>query len=277
MKIQEVAKLSPVDRLCYWIRERHNIYLRRLQGKPKPWTDDEILQSIFFTNPYRENDKVTVWFRDNIREPLRDRPEVLFATVCFRWFNLPEPTGRVLMSPFCSASQSRTLTPLGRLMLSLCCNWDPNTTFHVLDGLRKEKKQIFTGAFMINSPPGQGKLEAIVERITNVWEDRKDLVDFFYPVQGRTMQKAHERLTKYPGMGGFMAYEVVCDLRYTYLLENATDKLTWCNPGPGAIRGMCRILGIPFDASNNSTSPPCPPGFQEECQKLLKLAQRSSR
>ena len=43
MKIKEVKRLKPVDRLIYWIRERHNIYLRRKAGKPKPWTDDEIL------------------------------------------------------------------------------------------------------------------------------------------------------------------------------------------------------------------------------------------
>ena len=39
-----------------------------------------------------------------------------------------------------------------------------------------------------------------------------------------------------------MAYEIVCDLRYTYFLRDATDKDTWTHLGPGAKRGMERLL-----------------------------------
>jgi hypothetical protein len=51
MKIERVAKLSPESRFLYWIKERHAIYLRREAGEEKPWTDDEMLQRYFFTNP----------------------------------------------------------------------------------------------------------------------------------------------------------------------------------------------------------------------------------
>jgi hypothetical protein len=40
-----------------------------------------------------------------------------------------------------------------------------------------------------------------------------------------------------------MAYEIICDLRYTYLLEDATDINTWTNPGPGCHRGLARLEG----------------------------------
>ena len=97
MRIAEVLTLTPPERFVYWIRERHSIHLKRQAGAPKPWTDDEILQSNFFTNPYRENDKTTAWFRTHVREPLRTDPAVILATVIFRWFNLIS-TGEVLMS-----------------------------------------------------------------------------------------------------------------------------------------------------------------------------------
>jgi hypothetical protein len=84
MLVSKVSSLSTEARFLYWIRERHSIYLRRKAGKPKPWTDDAILQNYFFTNPYRENDKTTVWFRETIREPLRNDPRVLMATVIFQ-------------------------------------------------------------------------------------------------------------------------------------------------------------------------------------------------
>jgi hypothetical protein len=52
----------------YWISERHSIFLRRQEGKPKPWTDDPILRDYKFTNPFRENDRGTVWLRENFLE-----------------------------------------------------------------------------------------------------------------------------------------------------------------------------------------------------------------
>src|SRR4051812_37444375 len=95
MLTSQVKKLSPIDRFTYWISERHNIFKKRRAGKPAPWTDDEILQGYFFTNPYRENDKTTAWFRERVRNPLRDSHHVIMATVIFRWFNLIS-TGEML-------------------------------------------------------------------------------------------------------------------------------------------------------------------------------------
>lgn len=247
MKIADVAQLSPLDRFLYWIRERHQVYLRRRAGKPKPWTDDEILQRFFFTNPYRENDKVTQWLRDKIREPLRDDPRVMFATVCFRWFNLPS-TAEALMR--------------GR---NLLLSWDAADAFQRLDTIRKAKGQVFTGAYMINSPGGEPKLEAILRRISNVWG---------YRLVGKSLESAHRELTQFDGMGGFMAYEVVCDLRYTYLLEHAPDKLTWCNPGPGCIRGLYRIAGEEIKNKSNATAPPLPRDWRKRMTDLLAITQQ---
>ena len=266
MIISEVAKLSPLNRFLYWMRERHNIYLKRRAGAPKPWTDDEVLRSFFFTHPYRELDKVTVWFKENIREPLRDRPEVLFATICFRWFNLPE-TGNILAELPWTEHQ-------GNLLL----HWDPEEALSRLREVRDVRKgQVFTGAFMINSPPGRPKLEAIVERINNVWDNREALKMMWEGRGSYSMQDVHKALTQYDGLGGFMAYEIVCDLRYTAMLEEAPDKMTWCNVGPGARRGLYRVLGVPFEKGNNSTSPPPLPNEMDEMRKLLAIAQKRLR
>lgn len=245
MKVAEVAKLSPLDRFLYWIRERHAIYIRRKAGEARPWTDDEVLQRYFFTNPYRENDKVTVWFRENIREPLHNDSRVVFATVAFRWFNLPS-TGQVL----------KTAGLLNR--------WDTATAVKALSKIRDEGNKVFTGAFNIsNSGSTKPKINRVCEDyIQPVWEDRQSLLrDLRKP--GMTMEAAHARLMEYPGLcgSGFMAYEVVCDLRYTYILENASDKLTWSNPGPGARRGLNRLMNRPIDG-------PCK-DYQAESVKLL--------
>lgn len=255
---------------------------------PKPWTDDEILQTVFFTNPYRELDKVTVWFRQNIRDPLRDSPEVLFATVAFRWFNFPH-TAMVLMGNDRPSNSPKSTGPfrfeswgLGNLFIA----WDPQEALERLSDVRKREGmgngsgQIFTGAYMINSPAGKPKLEAIIERVDQVWQRREEIVcEIMAPHNGCTLQEAHKLLMQFPGMGGFMSYEVVCDLRYTYLLGNAPDILTWANPGPGAIRGICRLLNIDFPKGKNSHgfTPSVKFDFCEEAQKIRKVMENQLR
>jgi hypothetical protein len=245
MLVEEVAGLSPLRRFLYWCRERHQIFLRRRAGLPAPWTDDVILQTYFFTNPYRENDKFTVWLRENVRGPLSDDPRVLFAVIAARWFCWA-PTVRILMglNPCPEAKGNGE---------NLLLEWDTGEALRRLGWFKDEGEQVFTGAFNIsNSGSTKPKINRVCEDyIQPAWEAcgwegwiQEDLAMGAYE-QKSTMEGAHELLGTLPGMGGggFMAYEVVCDLRYTPYLEHAPDKLTWSNPGPGAKRGMNVVLG----------------------------------
>ena len=252
MLVKDVAELPPIERLLYWIEERHAVFLRRKVGNPKPWTDDEVLQSVFFTNPYREHDKTTVWFRENVRDPLRDDPRVLFATICFRWFNLIA-TGYHLKNN------------------DLLTEWDQRKAVRILSELRKMGRSVFTGAFMIPAVPGTKKIEHVCDCLQPIWQNRKQLVE---EIKDSTLQNAHENLTLYSYLGNFMAYEVVTDLRFTYLLGKAIDRLTWCNPGPGCIRGLYRLSGAEIKSKSNATSPPKPKDWQEQMIKMLKTTQR---
>ena len=264
MLIEAAKKLSPLERFLYWIRERHTIYCKKESGQPKPWTDDEILQKYFFCNVYREADKTTVWFKKNIRDPLKNSPDVVMATIIFRWFNLPSTIKSIM-----SFNTRQPTKPFGMLQ-----NWDRTAVYRVLKGLRENGCQIFTGAYMINSPANEGKLEAICRRIDQVWKDRHTILEWVErSYNNRSMQGLHSVLTRYEGLGGFMAYEIVCDLRYTYVLRAAPDKLTWCNPGPGAIRGLYRVFDRDFVKGNNASAPKLPEDWTERTQELLGIVQ----
>jgi hypothetical protein len=233
MRIEDVGKLSSLQRFLYWITERHAVHVKRTAGEPRPWTDDTVLQNYFFTNPYRENDKTTVWFRENIRERLRNEPEVLMATVIFRWFNLIE-TGRVLLDEDSPEGVQRDLT----------VDWDPDVATERLTAQWDDgKNPVFTGAYMIKAGNGERgcKIPNVCTSIQRLWEDKDRLVEMCY--HDCRLRALWEILIEYPNLGGFMAYEIVCDLRYTYLLEDATDVDTWANPGPGALRGLLRLEG----------------------------------
>lgn len=264
MLIEDVVKLPVRDRFLYWCRERFAISKKRQAGKSRPWTDDVVLQQYFFTNPYREMDKTTVWFKQHVRDPLRIESTVLMATVIFRWFNLPE-TGHILMGQHMEdwdRDWPRT---------NLLVDWSEQDAVSRLNALwNSGANPVFTGGFMIkagNGPRGS-KIPSICQAISNVWNDRAIL---YKAINGGSMKNAWEEIMEYPFLGGFMAYEIVCDLRYTHILEHADDKETWCNQGPGAIRGMNRIHERPLQQRIPKKQ------WAEETQQLLKLCHQRLR
>jgi len=259
MITDQVGQMTVLERFLYWIQERHRIYLAKEAGQPKPWTDDKVLQSYFFTNPYRENDKVTKWFRDTVRNPLRDDPRVLMATVIFRWFNLPS-TGHILMD---APPEYLERTPDFDNRANLLTHWDAAEAQHRLETVRDRGQKVFTGAYMIkscNGPPGC-KIGSVCQAINAVWQRREWLIQVCQERQ--TLEGLCGELIRFKFLGGFMSYEIVCDLRHTYLLQQATDVDTWCNPGPGANRGLNRMLDL--DMEGNITNKT----WRTETTKLL--------
>lgn len=205
-------------------RERHRIAVKRGRAEPFPWTDDPILREYRFTNVFRELDATTVWFRQNIREPLRDDPRVLLATIAFRWFNKIE-TGRVLQ------------WGRGPMNTNLFLEW---STVYANRRLRDSGPPWITGAYIIKTPNGMDKLDGVlwcIEQCAN------DIERLYRDMAGISLEAAWKFLCQMPYMGPFMAYEVITDLRHTHMLESALDKNTWANPGPGCRRGLSRLVG----------------------------------
>ena len=48
---------------------------------------------------------------------------------------------------------------------------------------------------------------------------------------------------QYPGMGSFLAAQVICDLKYVEPLRSADDWRTWAASGKGSLRGLNRVMG----------------------------------
>jgi len=238
--IQELR--DRLDLYFYWIQERETIRINKevLQHEP-PWTNDPILQKFKFCQVFREEDRTTRWFKRNIRNVWRDEPEVLMATVIFRWFNFIE-TGRTLIRH------------------NLHIEWDRKKAIEEIT----KQDQWITGAYIIKTPNRMDKVTGVSECISHMWNDREKLVDKI--LESKSLEKAWEILRDYPYMGPFMAYEVVTDLRHTYLLREATDILTWANAGPGAMRGLNRLAGRDLDFSRR-THP-----WNDEMRELWELS-----
>lgn len=217
-----------LDRYTYWIEERERIrYLKEELKQEPPWTGDPILKEFKFCQVFREDDRTTRWFRTHMREPLRNSPEVFMATIAFRFFNLIE-TGRTLLDN------------------NLHIEWDRPKA---IEEIKKNPKWI-TGAYIVKSPNRMDKVTGVTECVSHIWDDRENIVKQLESFT--TLEEAWKFLMQYPYIGPFVSYEMVTDLRHTYLLEDATDICSWGNPGPGAMRGLNRLTGRPLEFCKRS-------------------------
>lgn len=236
MKITKSNK--NVKAFIKFMKKRHNIYLERYVKKtPYPWTKDVILNTYKFTNVYRELDRVTIWVKNNIRQQYKDHKYLWFMLCIFRQINWP-PT---IMDMLVCNDDTWPYATKGGV-------WDYRKAMKVMRFRKKKKLKVYTGAYILNAQYAGftngkkiDKPEFTCKYVLNyLWKDRVKLTKIME--EAATLQEVVEALLPYPGWGGFTAYEVACDMRYTRYLKNAKDKLTYANPGPGAMRGMNRIL-----------------------------------
>lgn len=234
--------MSRVPRIPYapllkFMEARHRIYLEREAGNPKPWTKDPILQNYRFCNVYRELDTVTIWIRENIREPYANHPNLWFMLCMARQINWPD-TLQEIMDAGAWPDTRYDWRKVRKIMLAR----------------QARGEKLYTGAYMLNAhgtAPDDPKDKAFFTTklvLDSVWQAQRDVGRAF---EHGGMQEAWASLLPFHGWGGFTAYEVVCDARHTRYGRNvpwSQDARTWAHAGPGAKRGLNRLLGFPAKA-----------------------------
>lgn len=206
--------------LFAFMKERHNIYLRRQRGEPKPWTKDPILQQYKFCNVYRELDTVSIWIRENWREQYKNSAFIWFVMSVARYVNWPETLVEI----------SDPLYP-----------WNAKQVCKVLNRRRNAGEQVFGGAYFLNSIGP--KIESIVnDRLDLLWKNRKLILAQLEDVT--SLEETYEVLQQQYGFGSFMAAQVVADLKFTprFAEDRMHDWWTFAVSGPGSKRGMLRVF-----------------------------------
>ena len=96
LKRQEVY-----DLYWYFAFERQNIFIKKFQNLPAPWTQDEILKEYKFCNTYRLNDRVSQYLLRNViyNGQKYSNKDMLFRIVLFKLFN-KESTWELLLNKF---------------------------------------------------------------------------------------------------------------------------------------------------------------------------------
>lgn len=234
----------------HWIAERQSIYQKKQAGEPKPWTTDEIMQRYKFCNVFREQDTVTIWIDKNIRQRWASHPYLWFALCVARRINLPE-----------------TLAQLDDLLV----DWDWVKAEAILNNRRKSKQQIYSSAYMLTTggrsvPKNYDTCHNILQ---SLWEKREVITNHLENLtkRQRTLEYLFNVFSKgHVGYSGFIAYEIVTDMRHTRYLLGAKDIDTWANAGPGAIRGLNRLYERPLQTKVKACT------TNKEMQQLLSYS-----
>ena len=221
------TKLSPARPTVvydtYWrfAAERQEVFFRKLEGHPSPWTDDSILAKYKFTNAYRASDRVSQYLiKHVIYEGDQSPVEVFFRILLFKLFNKIE-TWELLQNQ---------LTEIRQTDYSFQ-KYDEVLTKALSSGIR-----IYSGAYIM--PSGRTSFGysrkhrnhlLLLERMI---EDEVPRTIFNLP----SMDMVFEVLRSYPTIGDFLAYQFATDLNYSNL--TTYSEMEFVVPGPGALDGV---------------------------------------
>jgi alpha-glutamyl/putrescinyl thymine pyrophosphorylase clade 1 len=216
--------------LFYWVREREQIRRRKdMDLDQASWTLDPILATYRFCNVRREDDRVTVWVREHIREPFAGHPQLWLMLCIARQINWP-PTLDSLVNGFGSWPDQE--------------GFDLKCLVAQLQARKSSGEKIYTGAYMISAPADKGADKQLYIGdvvIGDLWRRRDIFAKHF--ARQPSLQRTHELIMRSNGWGPFMAYQAVVDMRFTGLLRHAGDALSWAAAGPGTLRGLNRLYG----------------------------------
>lgn len=203
-------------------KDRHEIYLKKSQGQPAPWTDDPVLQQYKFCNVYRELDRGTKYYIDQCNRELDDDASPLVLSIIYRLVN--------------NRDFFEWIGGIPELV---------NESDALVDAAKDYSKMYgtFVGDSYMTfacSRKGETKADSLGRVVDWLGEHFGDWnVDVFE--KARTLQEAHAALCKIPYVGPFIAYEILCDLFHIgYLPQFSIND--WTNVGPGAKPSLATLF-----------------------------------
>ena len=199
-----LSRFGPTPILdTYWrfATERQNIFFRRYEGQPGPWTQDPVLLKHKFTNVYRASDRVSQYLiREVIYKGVQTPNEWFFRTILFKIFNKIE-TWECLVARFGIPT------------------WESYEHGAYTAALTKQKAKepIYSAAYMMPQP-ALGADTKHENHLFLLEKMMRDELPYRLIVDCPDMEDAYEKLLSYPSVGPFLAYQYVIDpRRYTSL------------------------------------------------------------
>jgi len=210
----------------YWrfAAARQEVFVKRVGGRPGPWTDDPIISGHRFTNAYRASDRASQYL---IRSVIYDGPqtaqEIFFRTLLFKLFNRIDTwellTRRLGEQPSWAQFQMRRYE-------------------RIFDEAMASGQRLYSAAYIMPSPPfGKKRKHAnhlqLLERMMSDGVPRK-------VSNARSLEGIYDLLRSYPSFGAFLAFQFTIDLNYSVLTD--FSEMDFVVAGPGARNGIAKCF-----------------------------------
>ena len=211
--------MSNAELVARFVQAREDARLDNELGGPRRCTD-KVIQAYRFCNVQREDDKVTRWLKKYWRDPYWQHENFIPAMILARMVNWP-PTLAYMNFPLV---------------------WDENHIVHCIHSMASRGKA-WTGAYVITT------CGRPMDKATYVVQTAAQALGLptYQPRPENTLDGLWTSLRGHDGLGaGFIAAQVVADVKYTPLLQDAPDWWTWAVPGPGSRRGINRYYELPL-------------------------------
>lgn len=212
----------------YWMCERMNIFWKKYEGKPAPWTDDEVLRNGKFCNVYRCLDRVSQYLLSHvIYNGKKYEPEdIFFRILLFKHFNKIE-TWELMEKEFGEITYEVGLENIAKF----------------LDDCIERKIAIYGNAYIINCffyqyPEYKHITELSKHRAHfRIYEDEifqnGHLYDF---LEAGSLEELFWVFRKMKIYGDFTAQQYAIDLNYSTLFNFSENDFVIT--GPGSIKGI---------------------------------------
>ncbi len=209
------------DTFWEFAAERQEVFFRKLDGFPPPWTEDPVIARYKFTNAYRASDRVSQYLiRQVIYEGDASPEEVFFRTILFKLFNKIETWELLQQNIGALTTESYSFEKFDEVLSEALAN-----------GVR-----IYSGAYIM--PSGRNafgyreKHRTHLSLLERMMEDELPL----RVADAQSMAEVFESLLSYPTIGTFLAYQFATDLNYSKICD--FSEMEFVSPGPGAYDGI---------------------------------------
>lgn len=190
----------------------------RLAGKSRPWSSDPVINTYKFCSVLRDDDRTSIEARNYIMDRIDSDQSKLTALLVFRLLNRVNSIRAVMEMP----------------------EWSRDSLIQKL----YETKPLFSNAYRVMVPGGLYNREGVADLMIELDQHRSE----FLRMNDRWLAKAVHKKLRELGLGPFVAYQTMQDLRW--LWGPYVDEDEWAYIGPGALRGLDRIKGIYKPMSN---------------------------
>jgi hypothetical protein len=227
-RISVFAHLKPTpifDEYWRFASERQEIFFRRAENAPPPWTANQILTDYKFTNAFRASDRVSQYLiRNVIYKGSQEPDELLFRILLFKLFNKIE-TWELLRETFEDLTYS-TFT---------FADYD-----RVLSKAMGSGITIYSAAYIM--PSGKTSFGNNLKHRNHLRLIELIMNDEAWRVIGdaESMKDGFHILRSYPTIGDFLAYQLITDMNYSSLTD--FSEMEFVMAGPGAVDGISKCF-----------------------------------